>query len=225
MYVGGKYTYPGTASIAINGPVYYGNIEEPSYTNFNGGKTKLSTMTTSPPVDFGYYEWLATHVVSGIYNNGYQIIVISKPKGSCYDMYDFLGTDAQGKNNGKTLIVFTLSDNICITKTYDGRKCGPSILAPFSEVTLTNAGYIDGIIIAKSFTTVVVGNSGSEQQLHGDVYSGPISCTVDPHCSTNYQSPTTSSGITSKSSKNDDLMTVTSKSSKNDDLMTVVVGR
>jgi hypothetical protein len=210
MYVGGKYSNPGTASIAINGPVYYGNTEEPSYTNFNGGKTELSTMKT-PPVDFGYYEWLATHVVSGIYNNGYQIIVISKPKGSCYDMYDFLGTDAQGENNGKTLIVFTFSDNICITKTYDGRQFGPSILAPFSEVTLTNAGYIDGIIIAKSFTTVMAGNIGSEQQLHGKVYSGPISCTVDTPRSTNYQSPTTStvttsSGITSKSSKNDDLL-------------------
>ena len=171
----------------------------------------MTTGNTSPPVDFGYYEWLATHVVSGMYNNGYQIIVVSTPKGSCYNMYDFLGTDAQGTNNGKTLIVFTFSDNICITKTYDGRQFGPSILAPFSEVTLTNAGYIDGIIIAKSFTTVMAGNIGSEQQLHGKVYSGPISCTVDTPRSTNYQSPTTStvttsSGITSKSSKNDDLL-------------------
>lgn len=87
-------------------------------------------------------------------------------------MYDFLGTNAQGSNNGKTLIVFTFSDNICLTKTPDGRQFGPSVLAPFSDVTLTDAGYLDGIIIARRFTTVMNGNSGGEQQLHGNVYSG-----------------------------------------------------
>jgi hypothetical protein len=181
--------------VAINGHVYYGNIVEPCYTNFNGGKTKLMSSSTSP-IDFGYYEWLATHIVSGTYNNGYQIIVTSTPPpkvGSCYTMYDFLSESnaAQGSNNGKTLIVFTTSTAICITQTYDGRQFGPSILAPFSEVTLTNAGYIDGIIIAKRFTTVMGSNNiGSEQQLHGNVYCGPIVCTVDPPCSNNSSTTT-----------------------------------
>jgi hypothetical protein len=179
----------------MNGHVYYGNIVEPSYTNFNAGKTQLSTLPSSSslPIDFGYYEWLATHIVSGTYKNGYQIIIISTPKiGSCYTMYDFVsGSNAQGSNNGKTLIVFTFTNNICITQTYDGRQFGPSVLAPFSEVTLTNAGYIDGIIIAKRFTTVLGSNIGSEQQLHGNVYCGPIVCTVDPPCSNNTTTTTT----------------------------------
>ena len=146
-------------------------IIEPINTNFNGGKTKLSTMG-SPPVNFAYYEWLATHLVAGVYSNGYQVIIVTQPKGSCYHMNDFLATTAQGSNNGKTLIVFTFTDNICLTKTSDGRQFGPSVLAPFSNVTLADAGYIDGIIIARRFTTVMNGNSGSEQQLHGNVYCG-----------------------------------------------------
>ena len=171
MFVGGNLSNPGTSSIAVNGHVYHGDIIEPINANFNGGKTKLSSMS-SPPLTFAYYEWLATHLVAGVYENGYQVIVATQPKGSCYHMYDFLGTNAQGSNNGKTLIVFTFSDNICLTKTPDGRQSGPSVLAPFSDVTLTDAGYLDGIIIARRFTTVMNGNSGGEQQLHGNVYSG-----------------------------------------------------
>ena len=171
MFVGGNFSNPGTSSITVNGHVYYGDIIEPINTNFNVGKTKLSTMS-SPPVNFAYYEWLATHLVAGVYSNGYQVIVATQPKGSCYHMYDFLPADAQGSNNGKTLIVFTFTDTICLTKTPDGRQFGPSVLAPFSNVTLADAGYLDGIIIARRFTTVMNGASGSEQQLHGNVYAG-----------------------------------------------------
>jgi hypothetical protein len=67
IYVGGNYSNPGSgSSVAMNGHVYYGNIVEPSYTNFNAGKTQLSTLpSSSSPIDFGYYEWLATHIVEG----------------------------------------------------------------------------------------------------------------------------------------------------------------
>ena len=172
MYVGGNLRNPySQSSIAVDGHVYYSSMTEPINTNFNGGKTKLSDMS-SPPLDFEYYEWLATHINAGVYANGYRVIVKTQPKGSCYHMYDFLGPDAQGYNQGKTLIVFTFPDNICLTKTPDGRQFGPSVLAPFSKVTLTNAGFLDGIVIARRFTTVFNGNYGSEQQLHGAVYSG-----------------------------------------------------
>merc|ERR1711862_905720 len=48
-----------------------------------------------------------------------------------------------------------------------------------SKVTLTDAGYLDGVVIAKEFTTIKGWNKGSEQQLHGDVYNGPIEC-IEP---------------------------------------------
>lgn len=171
MFVGGSLSNPGTSSITVNGHVYHGDIIEPINTNFNGGRTKLSSMGY-PPVAFAYYEWLAAHLVAGVYRNGYRVIVVTQPKGSCYHMYDFLDRNAQGSDNGKTLIVFAFLDDICLTATPDGRQFGPSVLAPFSNVTLTNAGYLDGIIIARRFTTVMNGNSGGEQQLHGNVYSG-----------------------------------------------------
>lgn len=171
MFVGGNLNNPGQSTVTVSGHVYYGTITEPINTNFNGGKTKLSDMS-SPPLDFEYYEWLATRITAGSYGNGYEVIIETQPKGSCYNMYDFLGSAAQGSNNGKTLIVFTFSDDICLTKTPDGRQFGPSVLAPFSEVTLTNAGYLDGVVIARRFTTVMNGGDGSEQQLHGEVYNG-----------------------------------------------------
>ena len=171
MFVGGNLQNPGQNTVTVGGHVYYGSLTEPINTNFNGGKTKLSDIS-SPPLDFEYYEWLATRISAGSYSNGYQVIIEAVPKGSCYNIYDFLGPAAQGTNNGKTLIVFTFSDDICLTKTSDGRQFGPSVLAPFSKVTLTNSGYLDGVLIARSFTTVYDGSIGSEQQLHGVAYSG-----------------------------------------------------
>ncbi len=171
MYVGGNLRNPSQSTVTVGGHVYYGSITWPINMNFNGGKTKLDDMS-SPPLDFEYYEWLASHINAGAHANGYEIIVETQPKGSCYNMYDFLGSAAQGSNNGKTLIVFTFPDDICLTKTPDGRQFGPSVLAPFSKVTLTNSGYLDGIVIARKFTTVQGGSNGSEQQLHGNVYSG-----------------------------------------------------
>jgi len=171
MFVGGTLSNPSSSSVTINGRVHYGAMLEPIMTNFNGGKTQLGSLDTYP-VDFEYYEWLATHILPGQYNYGREVIVVEEPKIGCYNMYDFLGSAAQGENNGKTLIVFTFSEDLCLTKTHDGRQFGPSVLAPFSKVTLTNSGYADGIIIAREFTTVNGGSTGSEQQLHGDTYDG-----------------------------------------------------
>ena len=171
MFVGGTLSNPSSSTVTINGRVHYGEMLEPIMTNFNGGKTQLNPLDTYP-VDFEYYEWLATHILPGQYSNGREVIVVEEPKIGCYNMYDFLGSAAQGENNGKTLIVFTFSEDLCLTKTHDGRQFGPSVLAPFSKVTLTNSGYADGIIIAREFTTVNGGSTGSEQQLHGDTYDG-----------------------------------------------------
>lgn len=61
MYVGGALSNPDPSStIVVNGHLYYGDILGTINTNFNGGKTQLSTMAT-PPINLAYYEWLATH--------------------------------------------------------------------------------------------------------------------------------------------------------------------
>ena len=69
--------------------------------------TQLSSISTTP-LDFEYYEWLATNILAGEYNDGYEVIIETEPKGSCYDMYDFLGPGAQGSNNGKTWLCLGL---------------------------------------------------------------------------------------------------------------------
>merc|ERR1712176_711511 len=85
------------------------------------------------------------------------------------------------------------NDDICLTKTRDGRQFGPSVLAPFSKVTLTNSGFIDGIVIAKEFTTVTDSGLGTEQQLHGATYNGEIEC-IEPSL-TNTNSGVTNSNL------------------------------
>lgn len=169
VFVGGKLRNPSTSSVVVNGHVYYGALNAKNM-NFNGGKTELSTLS-APPVDFDRYEYLATHIEAGSYADGYDVIVVEEHKGACYHMYDFLAAGAQGANNGKTLVVFPFSNDICLTTTPDGRQFGPSVLAPFSKVILKNAGYIDGTVVAKTFVTGGA-NRGSAQQLHGNMYNG-----------------------------------------------------
>lgn len=187
MFVGGELKNPNGDSIAVDGHVYYGSLHAGSANtwNFNAGSTHLATLSPENyPIDFGYYEWLALNIQQGTsYANGRKVFVVDMPRASgCYDMYDFLDGDAQGYDLGKTLIVFTYSDTLCLTETHDGRQWGPSVLAPFATVRLTEAGFSDGTIIAKRFSTVGgLGGSnwnskGGELQLHGKMYDGPLDC-------------------------------------------------
>ena len=45
------------------------------------------------------------------------------------------------------------------------------VLAPFSQVTLSNTGFIDGWNVAKTFNSLT-----SSDQMHDDAYTGPTSC-------------------------------------------------
>ena len=188
MFVGGELNRAGTHSITVNGHVYYGSLGSGVW-NFNGGSTDLSTLSPANyPIDFGYYEWLATKIKPGTYANNRKVFVVDTPKTTgdgCnyYHMFDFLGQDAQAYDSGKTLIVFTFSQDICLVDTNPhDRSWGPSVLAPYSKVRLLEqAGFSDGTIIAKQFTTYKpwpdhTNSGGTQLQLHGDMYDGPIEC-------------------------------------------------
>lgn len=88
--------------------------------------------------------------------------------------------DSQGEDNGRTLLVFQTDEDIQLVATRDGRQFGPSVLAPFSTVTLDgSAGYADGVIIAKQFgpsTSYPTVSNPDALQLHGDGYTGPMEC-------------------------------------------------
>jgi hypothetical protein len=88
------------------------------------------------------------------------------------------GGDQSQKSGSMTLLVFNTRDPITITSSGSGRHFGPSILAPYSDVTLQGrAGHIDGCVIAKSFKTD--GKDADGLKLHGHCYLGPL-CPTKP---------------------------------------------
>jgi choice-of-anchor A domain-containing protein len=162
-------------SATVDGKVYYGSLTPGYNINFNKGKQQISSLGDIP-LDFSHFEWLATNIEAGSYGSK-KVFVIESPKSTCYNLYDFVNGGQPG-TGAEYLVVVKSSDPICFTKTNDGRQFGPTVLAPFSKVTLMgDAGYIDGTVIAKSFTTAG-GNAGS-LQLHGKFYSGSITCPTD----------------------------------------------
>jgi len=177
LAVGGTLSNPSNAHVSISGKVYYHKLINRRM-NFNRGKYQIDDLL-DVPIDFEQYKWLARNIKSSNINGKKVVVKQTGKDGSgrrgCYNLYDFR-PGGQGEDNGNTLVVFNTSDDICLTKTNDGRQFGPSILAPFSKVTLVDAGFVDGIVIAKEFTTVSGGRMGSELQLHGDAYKGEIQC-------------------------------------------------
>lgn len=174
--VGGKLENPSNSHITMDGKVYYGESRKGKF-NFNKGVEKFDDWETTG-VDYNHYEWLAQNMKNSNANGKKVIVKTTGKDGSrngCYDLYDFR-PGGQGYDNGNTLVVFNTDDDICLTKTTDGRQFGPSVLAPFSKVTLNDAGFIDGAVIAKEFTTVKGSNQGTELQLHGAMYNGEIEC-------------------------------------------------
>jgi len=176
--VGGSFINPTNQHISVNGKVYYGK-NKAWRVNYNGGSQKINDLSEAD-VDWAHLEWLARNLkASNIGGKKVFVETAAKANGACFDLYDF-NKGGQGYDRGNTLVVFNTDDDLCFKKTHDGRQFGPSILAPFSKVTVNNAGFVDGIVIAKEFTTVKGTNKGGELQLHGDTYDGSIECIEAP---------------------------------------------
>lgn len=151
---------------AVDGAVAVGGTISGKW-NFNKGKT------TGVPLDEDW--WQQFESIARFARDKGKVHVVTK--GGTYNMYDFV-PGGQGEDNGQNLVVFNTDERIILTKTHDGRQFGPSVLAPFSEVRLNgNAGYIDGCVIAKSFSTV--GGNAGQLQMHGDCYTGQLECDCD----------------------------------------------
>jgi len=164
-----KNTIKPSQNVAVNGASYVGtNLA--SNVNWNGGITTGSTLE-DVGIDWAYFEYMAKNAIPS-QKNGYKIVRLTK--GGTYDTYDFRN-GGQGEDNGKTIVFFDTTQNIKLTKTSDGRQFGPTVIAPFSWVELTGqAGYLDGLIVAKGFTTS--GGQAGQLQLHGDYFRGEIPC-------------------------------------------------
>lgn len=81
----------------------------------------------------------------------------------------YRGGDFAGRAGHNTLVVFNTPDNVILGSTGDGRPFFASVLAPFSKVSVEDdAGYVDGFIIAKSFSMT---KKGGAVQLHGRCFA------------------------------------------------------
>ena len=137
--------------------------------NFNGGKSITPNPLIAAGIDFSVLECLARNAKS-FEANGYKVVVFTK--GGRYTMDDLRPSWFQDYDNGKTLAIFNTSENVLLAVGNGGRKFGPSVLAPFSEVTIDdNNAFNDGYIVAKTFRS-----TQTYQQLHGKAYNGAFQC-------------------------------------------------
>ena len=122
------------------------SLSQTDRVEFKGGLTTGQDLGAA--VDFAHFEFIAKTAES-YESNGFKVVVLTN--GGTFNTYDFRN-GGQGEDNGKTLVIFNTSDDVTLTRTNDGRQFGPSVIAPFSKVTLLgDAGFIDGFI-AVSYT-------------------------------------------------------------------------
>lgn len=166
------------ADATVGGHSWVGSHDSGLRVNWNRGVSYVGSNEGYPFADWSAFENLARSLVAGRFARGYRIHVVDQgggADGSHFDLRDFVTHNAaQGENNGKDLVVFTGSAPVHLRGSADGRQFGPSVLAPFAEVVLHgDAGFIDGIVIARSLS-----DNGRAQglQMHGDGYDGPLTC-------------------------------------------------
>ena len=122
-------------------------------------------------LNFAAYEWLARNAKSST-SGSYKVVVMTT--GGTFNTYSF-NPGGQGSDNGNTLVIFNTAADIILDKTSDGRQFGPSVIAPFSKVTLKGqAGFVDGLVVAREFTDD--GNNAGSLQMHANGYKGTITC-------------------------------------------------
>jgi len=192
--VGGvfKNTQKPNDSIVVGGESFVGSIQTPIRVNWNNGGVNTGATLEDAGVDWSYFEYMAKNTFSTT-RNGYKIV--RETSGGTFTTYSF-NNGGQGEDNGKTIVFFDTTDRVTLTKTSDGRQFGPTVIAPFSEVWVHgNAGFVDGLIVAKSLVTQ--GGNPGQLQLHGDYFKGTDLPCLEPLPSDN----TSTSGPTSEPTK------------------------
>jgi len=157
-----------------------GSVITPHLITFRGG-VAANAPETIFPIRYSALEALSLSVAPSAH-----VFVVDQGGSYAYDgsngchasygMDFFLKSEtAQGQNDGADLIVFRGAGTICLERTKWYRQFGPSILAPFARVVVHEVGYVDGFVVARSFY-----QPDSVLQLHGDGYTGALTCTPTP---------------------------------------------
>ena len=178
-----------------------GTVGGDSWANVVASWTGTAAFTTGAgiPFDWSQFEELAASATNSE-AGGFKVVVVDDAgvydpnggTGTAYTTYDFR-SGGQGEDNGKTIVVFSGAGTIVLTKTSDGRQFGPSVLAPFAHVVVDGeVGFVDGTIIAKSYSTT--GQNSGSVQLHADGYDGTFEC-EEPAAPTTAAPTTASTGV------------------------------
>lgn len=158
----------------VAGRSYIGRQERAARFHFQGG------VVYGPdrfPFDFAQFERLAREVeASTMPRARNRVYVVCS--GGTYDFSDFC-MDCPGGNHDSPsgyniLVVFNTAETVTLHGTADGRQWHGSVLAPFAHVIADGVGFIDGIVIARSYASW----DGS-MQLHGHVFRGSALCGAD----------------------------------------------
>lgn len=147
-------------------------------TDFNGNLVISNDPLGDAGVNFSDFEELTnTAVASNNVADGSGTIVVVEDQGdfnATKDLFDFR-PGGQGEDNGNTIVFFKGTGTITLKRTSSGRPFGPSVVAPFAHVELHgNIGFVDGFIVAKSFTDLSTTDSGT--QMHGNAFIGDLIC-------------------------------------------------
>eukprot|EP00934_Nitzschia_sp_Nitz4_P006094 Nitzschia sp. Nitz4//scaffold85_size83877//127//6296//NITZ4_005215-RA/size83877-snap-gene-0.12-mRNA-1//-1//CDS//3329559095//6084//frame0 len=119
-------------------------------------------------VDWAQLEWLTKNVKNST-SGEFSVFVVTS--GGSVNQCDFIG-DVTSEDNSRTLIFFNTEEDIVLDKCSTGKKWGPSVIAPWSKVTLPSGNdFTDGIVYSREFVS-----ENTNQQIHGSYYVGPIEC-------------------------------------------------
>jgi len=175
--IGGKLTdaSPGhAATVGGHSYVHRTTGGGEGFFTFVGGYTSGTGM----PFDWIDFEHLARVIQPidpAIAPHGHHVFVLCE--GGRYglsDLYKNLDPNlVAGRSGRNTLVVFNTAERVTLGASRDGRQFLASVLAPFSEVVIEDmAGYVDGFVVAKTFT---MNSGGSSVEIHGRCFEGASS--------------------------------------------------
>ena len=145
-----------------------------SYFNFVEGVT-----VSHFPIEFSMLEYLAVALAESRFAfQGLDVHV--KCSGGRYSMDDLYELqDLGGRSGHSVLVVFNTNSRVTLGASAAGRQFHASVLAPFSEVVLENqVGYVDGYIIAKSFSSATDLGTGGVR-LYGHCFANGATDAID----------------------------------------------
>eukprot|EP00980_Cylindrotheca_fusiformis_P000528 scaffold131_cov125-Cylindrotheca_fusiformis.AAC.5 len=168
LAIGGLLSNPLNTTVVVgtkrNRPSFIDRVVDECHIEFKGGRRIGKPL--EEVLDFGFFEHVARTAFNRTQSNK------RKTHGGTFNTQDFIpGFKPQWTDGRKTVVVFNTEEKVILTSTADGQPFRPTVIAPFSRVELhSDAGYMEGSIVAHSFATT--GSNPSALSMKGLAYDG-----------------------------------------------------